>query len=172
MKIIGISGKKKSGKDTIANIICAMNDGVNIKYAFATELKKEVAHACNCSVTFIDTNKDLFRPILQWWGTEYRRNLFGRDYWIRKMRAALEHMKENGVNLVVIPDVRFENEFEFIKYELKAPVYRVERISNFTNGYDIHPSEIALDGETFDFVVQNNGTINQLIDEVKRTVKL
>jgi hypothetical protein len=169
MKVIGISGKKKSGKDTVANILLMMNDGLNLKYSFGTEVKKEIATACNCTVDFIEANKDLFRPMLQWWGTEYRRQLFGHDYWIKKMRQALEQFQENNIKLVVIPDVRFENELRFLRIEWGAPIYRIERVNGECN--DMHPSEIALDGESdFDFVLYNNGTVSELVNEVKRNI--
>jgi hypothetical protein len=168
MKVIGISGKKQSGKDTVADIILSIAEEKAIKYSFGIELKKEIARACNCSLEYIEEHKALFRPMLQWWGTEYRRQLFGKDYWIKKMAQALSHLQEENFKIVIITDVRFENELQYLKYLWKAPIYRVER----TNGakVDLHPSEIALDGETFDFVLYNNGTIAELADQVKKTL--
>lgn len=65
MYTIGLSGKKKSGKSTVANMIenCYPVGSV-VKLAFADALKQEVARACMVSLEYIETHKDNFRLIL------------------------------------------------------------------------------------------------------------
>lgn len=54
---------------------------------------------------------------LQLWGTDIRRNFWGRNYWVNKLRKkllALERETE-GQKIIFITDVRFKNEYNLIK---------------------------------------------------------
>jgi len=158
---IGISGKKKSGKDTVADIISTILPNC-IKYSFATELKKEVSRATGFSVKYIDEHKDNFRLVLQGWGTDFRRGIYGDTYWIKKMEEACEQfgMYEN----ILIPDVRFENEYDWIKSK-NGIVIRVDRHMDFS---DSHISETALDNYKFDHHIINDGTLEDLVVMVEQ----
>lgn len=82
----------------------------------------------------------------------------------------------------IITDVRFPNELDAIK-ERGGIVIRVNRNTvindneanpiksnkSYSNINTVqHPSETALDNATFDYIIDNNGTIDDLIIEVKR----
>ena len=64
----------------------------------------------------------------------------------------------------IITDVRFPNELEAIEKRGGLTI-RVER-SRYSNG-DFHASETALDNAEFDYTINNNGTIEQLIEKVR-----
>lgn len=67
----------------------------------------------------------------------------------------------------IIPDLRFPNEFKAIKNR-NGIVIRVERDYDRYNPKFSHSSETALDNEKgFDYVIDNNGTIEQLVQEIK-----
>ncbi len=158
--IIGLSGKKHCGKDTAANIICQLVPSC-IKYAFAAELKNEVARATGFSVRYIDEHKESFRLILQGWGTDFRRKIFGEYYWIKKMEEAIVTLSSRYQN-IIIPDVRFKNELDWIKGK-GGMVFRIERFVDFS---DTHVSETELDGAQFDGVLLNHGTEQNLEDKL------
>ena len=160
--IIGLSGKKRSGKDTVADIVCNMYPST-IKYAFASPLKLEVATATGFSLKYIEEHKSNFRLILQGWGTDFRREIYGKDYWIRKMEEALKLILSTHEH-VVIPDVRFLNEYEFVK-SLGGVMIRIERAVDYS---DTHVSENELDHTTFDHVIVNDGTERDLVDKIKQ----
>jgi len=81
----------------------------------------------------------------------------------------------------IITDVRFPNELEAI-YKRNGICIRVNRgITTPTGMYlldksdntpdefvPIHPSETALDEATFTYTINNNGTIEELIDQIKQ----
>lgn len=79
----------------------------------------------------------------------------------------------------IITDVRFPNEAQAIK-EKEGIVIRVNRQekevidlpggrATFTlNAVDLHPSETSLDDWEFDWVIENNGSIEELIERVKQ----
>lgn len=77
----------------------------------------------------------------------------------------------------LIPDVRFKNEFDAIEAR-GGFIIRVNRSLAFApnNGKGVkhnvdacnHPSETALDSHVFKHNIDNNGTIEELIEQVKR----
>lgn len=161
-RLIGLCGEKLAGKDTVFGIIQRFHPDA-MRVAFADALKLEVAMACGVSVSRIEENKNTFRPVLQWWGTEFRRDLFSSTYWLDRARATIQHgLDEN--RLVVITDVRFQNEADFVR-EHGGKVWKVVRENN-TNT-DKHPSETELASIGADYYVFNNGSLKDLRLAVK-----
>lgn len=80
----------------------------------------------------------------------------------------------------IITDVRFPNEVKAIK-DRGGIIIRVERpVENYSENFKFngdmqsavkiahnHPSETALDNAEFDYIIDNNGTIEELIKKVK-----
>jgi hypothetical protein len=164
MNIIAISGKKGSGKDTVGDIILSDYKGISAKVGFAFALKLEVAKAFNITVDELESKKSHFRLVLQGWGTDVRRHLYGDDYWLRKMDAVIKSLVEEGCQLLIIPDVRFKNELEYCEAH-GAITIRVERPSL---PYDSHKSETELDNNHFDYILRNDKTLFELECLVKQ----
>ena len=131
------------------------------------------------------------RHILQQWGTEVCRKNFHDDIWI----ASLENKLRNSRDDVVISDCRFPNEIRAIK-QAGGIVVRVVRGAepewynaavSRNRGPDgnptwalsgrkleqlgVHDSETAWVGTEFDVVLDNNGTLDELYQQVKRLVQ-
>lgn len=67
------------------------------------------------------------RHIMQWWGTDYRRHIFGKDWWVRIARASILRARERRPSApVVITDVRFANEAAMVR-ELGGVIWQVSR---------------------------------------------
>lgn len=203
--IIGISGKKQSGKDTVASMIQyimlyrsykrsynfdewklfkaastipsyeQLGDFRYIKIIpFAYHLKK-------CASIILDCNEeDLYnesfkeseinwlgitvREFLQKLGTEVGRNI-DSDLWVK----AFDNQYHNAIKFdtFIVPDVRFVNEAEYIKNH-NGILLRTNRGSS----EDFHQSEIDLDKyKKFDFILDNNNSLNNLFKEVDKIVK-
>ena len=168
MKIIGISGKKGSGKDTVADILINLHKETKIgKVGFASAIKSEISRAIGLPAFFIDNHKDNFRLILQGWGTDFRRKLYSEDYWLKKMDQALVLFESVGYSVVIIPDVRFLNEVKYVK-DKDGLLIRVTR--PMSGPIDIHQSETELDDSTFDVTINNDKDLSHLIQLVKYTV--
>jgi len=163
--LIGISGKKRSGKDTVgAMVVEWLNEhGFDAaQVAFADQLKEEVAKATGVNRRMQEMDKERWRPILQWWGVEFRRHYFGQDYWVSKMTQKLLAMDED---LAVVTDVRFRDEADFIR-DSGGFVVRVERETGLQDG---HSSETDLDGYSeFQATLSNDGTLDDLEEKVYR----
>lgn len=167
MLIIGLAGKKQSGKDTFCKLATAMCKVSCFHLAFADSLKLEVAEALDISVEEIERNKSLYRPMLQWFGTEFRRTVNSDDYWIRRVADKIVKLP-NDTSVCFITDVRFPNEAKFIK-EIGGLVIHIKRDLEDVN--DLHKSEQSMDGYNgYDYVIENNGTIDELNAKVRLTL--
>jgi hypothetical protein len=176
LHIIGIAGKKHSGKDTIHKIIhnaCRHSFVVEHK-PFAEPLKREVAEAAGISLEYLEENKENFRLILQGWGTDFRRRLVAEDYWIVKWKAAIHYLKEHSMHpiIIVVPDVRFLNEANAIKEE-GGKLWSCAMVNGPTRTDDTHDSETQLDYyQDFDWLVKNEfGKPQELITKVKEQLQ-
>lgn len=139
MHLIGITGLKKSGKTTFAQFLeAALLPRHTAIVSFADALKDEVATACGVTRPYIEEHKDKFRTILQWWGTEFRRDMSHKEYWTSRLIQKCVKLKHEGCEFILIPDTRFHNEADVIK-NVGGLLVRVTR--NTLATVDNHPSE-------------------------------
>jgi len=113
-------------------------------------------------ITFVEMMS--VRDLLQKLGTEAMRNGLHENVWVNALFADYTEDKQ-----WVITDVRFPNEFKAIK-EKGGIVIRVNRPGHGNSMKELaeaHPSETALDGHEFDYVIENDGNLEKLIDKVK-----
>ena len=112
------------------------------------------------------TKKSTIRDIMQVLGTDLLRQGFNNNIHVA---ATLGSIKENGK--VIITDMRFPNELEAVKKHngITIRINRglVERTGKMIQGLE-HISETVLDDAEFDYVIENNGTIEELIEQVKK----
>ena len=131
------------------------------------------------------------RLMLQLWGTEVCRKAFHDDIWI----ASLENKLRNSTDDIVISDCRFPNEIKSIR-DAGGIIVWVKRgelpewydwavsanageTGNFTwatsksklEKAGIHASETAWVGTKFDAELDNNGTIDDLFEQVRGLVQ-
>ena len=122
------------------------------------------------------------RKLLQLLGTECGRDIIHPNIWVNALFADFENNKSewlSGLNSKwIITDVRFPNEAQAIK-DRGGIVIRVNRDKETAlmhKGIHIpkhllskeHPSETALDDYEFDHVIDNNGSIEDLVERVKQ----
>lgn len=167
MKIISLSGKAGSGKNTVAKIIAELASDTVHEVAYADSLKEEVARACGVSAKFINEHKDNFRLILQGWGTDFRRKLYDNLYWIHRVDDKLATMVTLGADLIIITDARFKNELEYAHKCDAITVY----IHRNLHTKDLHPSEVDVDNEKFDYHIHNYETVDKLKQIVHHFMK-
>jgi hypothetical protein len=116
------------------------------------------------------------RWILQHWGTEICRHGFHDDIWI----ASLENKLRRSRNNTVISDCRFYNEVAAIKnqggqviwiqrgitphwYSIATQANRGDSAAlRWLDQQGIHASEYSWAGTQFDYIVENNGSIDSL----------
>lgn len=165
MRLIGLSGRKRSGKDTVFALIQEEAGHLRpVRVAFGDALKEEVSNLLNVSVEEMESDKSRFRGLLQWWGTEWRRHQ-NPLYWIDKTRATIQAL-EGQSELVVVTDVRFANEVLLIE-QLGGTVVRVSR-PEADSVSDPHLSEVLMDKHPFTQFLHNTGTVEELRRSIQK----
>jgi len=166
--IIGLSGYAQSGKDTVAELLC-LNYGYT-RLSFAQPMRDAI-YTLNPMVESGNRVADLVdeygwdvakanpevRRLLQVFGTEVGRKQFGENFWVQQAFDKIDTTK------IVFSDVRFPNEAQEIQ-QYGGQVWRINRHNHTpVNG---HKSEHAMDNFMFKHVLYNDGTLDELSDEV------
>lgn len=194
--IIAISGKAQAGKDTVAKMIVYTiwyytyssqldSFGINHynhrikdfnlllnkiqwrKIHFAEKLKLCLANILKVS---LDKFEDVefknskinwlnmtVRELLQKFGTAIRNEVCD-DFWVK---VCLKDYIES--QNWIISDVRFKSEIEGVKQFDNITL----RINNPNAGAGNHISEVDLDDYKFDYIINNNGSLEDLLFKVK-----
>ena len=177
--LIGLSGLKRSGKDTVASIL-ENNYGFS-RLAFADKLREALLML---NPFIVDTDAHMYSPLqnlvdtwgweglktthwypeirrlLQRGGTEMGRNTISPEVWVSPIMQQYALLNQENVR-VVISDVRFSNEAAAIKHH-GGIVIEVRR--DRTESPDTHSSEI-IDFDP-DLVLDNNSTLEDLESKV------
>jgi len=134
VNLLGLIGRKHSGKDSVANIIrdATPVDTKVLRFAFADRLK----NVCTQLFAFPDdsffhdqSKKEVVHPdyshmtpreIMQWFGTDFIRKEMGEDFWINRlqleMSKEIEKYGQTYENItILVTDVRFKNEASFLE---------------------------------------------------------
>lgn len=164
-KIIVISGKQYSGKDTVANILLEMLP--NFKLApLADAIKIEFSEEKNLSFNEVERNKPLYRAELIVLGNKRRSE--DPNYWIKKVI--------NTDDDIIISDARLIHEIEtFEKHgaiKIRVESKREERAKRGKLVKEDDVTETDLDNyKDWDYVIENNGTYEQLKKKVEKIGK-
>lgn len=160
--IIGIAGKKRAGKDTIAREFIRRGFQHD---SFAGPIRRFVADLIGYEIT--DDNKEATicwaphltpRMLMQTVGTEWGRAM-DPDLWVKSF---INRVNGN----IVAPDVRFENEASAIRNAGGLMIHVQRNIAHNDN----HASEAGV-GVRFDLgdiLINNNGTVEALMKQAVR----
>jgi hypothetical protein len=175
--LIGLTGLKGVGKDTVAAIL--VKDYNYERRAFADPLKKSVAGLFDIPFHVVDKLKNehtavvtisgpygavvggkqmTFRTFLQRYGTEAHRDVpeMGHDFWVDLLLPVRGYYAERNI---VVSDVRFDNEAKRIRF-LDGIVVDVSRKGVVCD--DPHRSEAGLQYIETDYTIFNNGSLEDL----------
>lgn len=184
--IIGLTGLKGAGKDTVADQLVAKY-GFE-KRSFAKLLKDSVCALLDLTpdqierwkndpeivVTVLGPNARLaegyrsftFRQFLQRYGTEAHRDVFGTHFWVDNAFVGMEPGKN-----YVFTDVRFVNEADAIRACFpNSTIVRVERPGLSS---DDHASEVPLPIDRIDYTIFNDQDLyylSQVVDSLMERI--
>jgi len=213
--IIGVIGFIGSGKGTAADILVEKHGFVKLSFADAVKDATAAIFGWQRSLLEGDTleSREFREANDEWWanrfgfehfsprlalqlmGTEAGRDVFHKDVWIYALERKME-MYQN----VVIADVRFPNEIEWMRSKGGFAVRVVrghdpgwydtaviankkaethEEISRKSAAVDamidqhkVHYSEWAWAGEIMDYQLDNNGSISMLEADIGHALKV
>lgn len=174
--IIGLSGKKQSGKSSSALYLQNALRFVEVSWAFPLKeiIGKELLGLNNEQMYGSEAAKEAIIPkwgksarqLLQEVGTDCFRNIIHPNFWVIVGMGRITEQTLMGNN-VVVSDCRFLNEMDAIK-KLGGISLRVERIGQVST--DTHRSEVDLDYYNFDYTIKaESGDLKSLyrqLDEI------
>lgn len=158
MKVIGIHGKAQHGKGTfISSVFDTYKEHYpNARFIednFADPLKeavhivfripKEDMYTTKGKAQFLPQFNTTIRDILQRFGTEGCRSIF-EDIWVWNLSERLKVYESEGYDLVGISDLRFKNEYKFLR-DSGAFTVKVVRLGYENIDESTHQSEVDLD---------------------------
>lgn len=166
IKVVLISGKAGSGKDTVAKMLKRRfeTDGKRVIIAHFGDLVKYVAK------TFYQWNGEKDeegRHLLQKIGTDIVRNV-NPDYWVNFMCDFLTFFGDD-YDVCIIPDLRFPNELEVLRVSgfntVHIDIYRPDYVTSLTEAQQQHASETSMNGVIPDIQIINDSTLYRLEKE-------
>lgn len=200
--IIGVVGFIGSGKGTAADVLVEKHGFVKLSFADAVKDATAAIFGWQRALLEGDTEESrIFRETKdEWWsektgkhitprymlqimGTEAGRDVFHKDIWVYALERKME-MYQN----VVIADVRFPNEIEWMRskggfavrvtrgpdpewYETAVRANK-EQNTDLMTDYPIHYSEWAWAGQIMDYQLDNNGSISMLEADIGHLLKV
>lgn len=179
--VLGIVGRKGSGKDTFSNFMLKHNDQVVIHH-YADRLKevcaqvfpvgsdcyynpllKESPFEASVNIDdYLGALEDLIeaplekqnlvassaRQLLQFVGTNYVRKLYP-EYWTLYLRNYIERQYTLGKRLIVVSDVRFQNEADGVTYFPDGRLLKIVRTDLISSdGHDSEKNVEAIEAPT------------------------
>lgn len=189
--VIALVGGKRVGKDSVADVLVEKFGFKKIR--IADRLKKTLEFLFELDARQLeDDRKDAVdarlgvtpRALMQWFGTEVMQfqlhERFGqslcqsRCFWVESLVTDYALREARGGTRYVISDMRFLHEYRFLEAALGdqlAAVAVVGRCRSSGDGKDdTHASETAWKEVPCDHVLENSGSMDELVGAVERLV--
>ncbi len=169
MKIIAFTGEIGNGKSTAAERLssfylpaevrelgfadplkraCLAVFGGELKNYYGTQAEK--AEPTKFWEEALGPNYSTYRKIMQTFGTEVMRNHVDKNIWIHSMGRSLERAREEGKELVIITDLRYDNEATFVRQQGGAIIECINLSLPTKVETDTHSSEQGILPELID----------------------
>ena len=160
MILIGICGRARSGKDSATDYL--VEDRGFARYSMADPIRKMLSQIG----VFYDNDNEKESPhkvlgksprqMMQTLGTEWGRECVDKDIWLKLGQEAVSKAELHFYSGVVIPDIRFQNEANWVKEN--GTLIQIVRPDNVE--VSPHSSENGVQGA--EYVVHNNGSLGDL----------
>lgn len=191
--LIGLNGRKQAGKDTVYERAAHVLAGVTPveRASFADPLYESAAAALGVTVEWLQGAKSYpilghailvtqpgnfgqmdvvvsqtIREFLQHYGTEAHRDVFGADFWVEQ-----PNLEDHGGKVVMVTDVRFENEARAVR-RAGGFIVQVVGPDDVESAGDGHASEAPLPVGLIDVRLENKVRDDDFhtLDKAVRTV--
>jgi hypothetical protein len=175
MNLIALTGKARSGKDLAAQLISYKKKRV-IRIALADPLKKAVQ--CAFGLSYEQAHSPALKEeVIEYWGLSPRqmfqqfgdamKDKFGEDIFVK--RWEIDYNKVKLSDHVVVPDCRCDVEADRFR-ELGGVIVEIQRGTGLIGSTGSHRTELGL-STLPDFVIDNQGDMDQLECEVRRLLE-
>lgn len=151
--IITLSGKAESGKDFCASLMKEYLDDLGHKTLIIHQADY-LKYMCKTYYGWDGQKDEKGRHILQYVGTDLVRSKYP-NYWVEATLRAMMILRHE-YEFFLIPDTRFPNEINMMKYDYLVKsvlVVRPNHINKLTPEQRLHASETSLDNFEFDYTI-------------------
>lgn len=166
---VALVGKMRSGKDTVGRMF--IEDYGCFQFAFGDGIKR--------------VTRSYFPELVKQGKPRRAYQVIGQTFrsidpqvWINDLNRTYEDLQEKGITRFVITDVRQMNEYHYLKAQgfqivkvETADELRIERIKASGDSYSMedlnHETELAVDTIPYDYVINNNTTLEDLYKQVQ-----
>lgn len=174
--LLGLYGPAGCGKDTLANKV--LDHDAYERYRFADPLKNMLRQFHVFENVWED--RELKEKPIPWLGksprflaqtlgTEWGRNLVNPDIWVLLAKGRWHILNAEGKGRMIIPDVRFRNEAEWIR-EAGGLVIQIVRPETLIMDNSSHSSEDGIPPQLIHAAILNDKTIDDLYDRFWESV--
>jgi len=178
--VIGVVGRKGSGKDTLADYVMRSSTKKIEKVSMASPIKDA------CRILFDLSEEQLHgnlkedvdkrwgltpRSMFQWLGTDVFRERFDTNFWITHAENRIRRNLDSH-DMIIIPDIRFVNEAEMVMSFKNHMLIRVVRSDRKD---DPHKSETEMDripASWIDHVITNDGSLDEFYSKVSNVKEI
>ena len=171
MKLIGLAGRARSGKSSIAEHLTAHYGYVQL--AFADPIRETIEYALNTPAEYIEVHKETpipphgksYRELAQTlgdWGRGLR-----PDFWVLDLERRLNELRDYStyeLEGVVISDVRFINEAQWVRE--RGQLWHITRPGQDPSQTREHSSELGIEPMDGEVLICNSETLDDLCDHV------
>ena len=174
-RVIGISGRAGSGKTTVAGmipgaVVVQLADPLYAALAVMLGVPESLLRSQAYKERELPGLGKSPRQMLQTLGTEWGRDLVNRQIWVRLLEQRIAVLREQGVSIVAVADVRFENEAAAIRGMQGGEVWRVHRAGPATAVSHSSEGGVVLLGHEVE--IQNYGNLDALRTRVLEALAL
>jgi Deoxynucleotide monophosphate kinase len=179
-KIIGITGKAGSGKDTIVEMFLKNHEhplsqrlafGDGVKHSAAAIFREDLGNFYENKEELSERWGITYREMLQKLGTEFARDMIDPDFWVKWLEVKIREVPD-AIKLIFITDVRFDNEAMWIKQQggIVVEVIR-DGDSTLASLDQLHSSEGGITHSLVDYAIVNRETPENLGIQMDKVLK-
>lgn len=172
--LIGLTGRARVGKDTVARRL--ENEWGFEQYSFAGPLKAMLRAGFGLDGRHLEGDlKEVELPwlgksprqLMQTLGTEWGREQVAEDVWLRLADRAADR-----IELMVVSDVRFENEAAWVRSRggLLVHIIRPDAVQVSSHASEAGVKQLAVDYQIYNH--QGLAELNAVVDNMARTLKV
>ena len=170
MKIIMIGGKARSGKDTFTDFLL---EELKEKKACRIQISSYIKYYAMKYFGWDGEEETKPRDLLNKLATEIIREKIDPDFHINRLIQDIEVLS-HFYDIFIVSDVRLPSEIEKVKEKFSdvVTVKLLRESDELNESQKTHITETALDNyEGFDYVIDNNGTLNQLQEKALKLIE-
>ena len=175
-KLIGVTGKARSGKDSIAKYLWQEHDFVRVALADPIKRAAQIIFNLTYEQAWAD---DLREVVIPYWGLSPRQMFqklgtdavlctFGQMTWVKRWLTTYDVLAKT--DHVVVPDIRKDFEAEAI-LKLGGIIIEVVRGNGLEGETGKHTSESGLETFLPHYMISNTGTFDELHANVDSIMK-